>query len=86
MKERDDFGDQRVAGKDIKMYRKEIWREGVEKLQFVQNRNLRVPWKVGNLLVICIPDSQKMIQVLYLLIIPAHVWSDLENTCLFPNP
>lgn len=43
MKETDDFGDLRIAGKDITMYHKEIRREGVEKLQLVQNRNLRVP-------------------------------------------
>ena len=43
MKETDDFGDLRVAAKDIKMYRKEIRREGVEKLQLFQNRNFRVP-------------------------------------------
>jgi hypothetical protein len=84
MKETDNFGDLRVAGKD--MYRKEIRCEGVEKLQLVQNINLRVPWKVGNLSVICIPDSQNFIQVLDLLIIPTHVGSDLESTCLFPNP
>lgn len=41
MKETDNFGDLRVAGKD--MYRKEIRCEGVEKLQLVQNINLRVP-------------------------------------------
>ena len=35
MKETDDFGDLRVAGKDIKMYPKEIRRESVEKLQLV---------------------------------------------------
>jgi len=86
MKETDDFGDLRIAGKDITMYHKEIRREGVEKLQLVQNRNLRVPWKVGNFLVICIPDTQKTIQVLDLPIIPTHVWSDLTNTCLSPNP
>ena len=86
MKETDAFGDLRVAGKGIKMYRKEIRCEGMEKLRLVQNRNLRVPWKVGNLLVICTPDSQQIIQVLDLLIIPNRVWSDLESTCRFPNP
>jgi len=43
MKETDAFGDLRVAGKGIKMYRKEIRCEGMEKLRLVQNRNLRVP-------------------------------------------
>jgi hypothetical protein len=43
MKETDDFGDLRVAVKDIKRYRKEIRRESVEKLQVVQNRKFRVP-------------------------------------------
>ena len=41
------------------MYPKEIRSEGVEKLQLVQNRNHRILWKVGSLLVICIPDCQK---------------------------
>jgi hypothetical protein len=43
MEETDDFGDLRITGNDIKMYRKEIRHEDVEKLQLVQNRNPRVP-------------------------------------------
>ena len=50
MKERDEFRDLVVDGRNVKMDRMEIRCEGTEKLPLAQNRNLRVPWQVGNLL------------------------------------
>ena len=43
MKERDEFRDLGVDGRNVKMDRMEIRCEGIEKLPLAQNRNLRVP-------------------------------------------